>query len=796
MKLSYHWLKQFVDLKGITAEAVGEKLTLHTAELEEIIDKSKNFEQVFAGQLISTTPHADSDKLQIGQFDLGARGKKQIIYADKHPVEVGEILPLALDGARLASGINIKDTTIRGEKSEGMVTDNTELGLKNEGLLRFSDKKSIGKSLPEIISMSGDQLFDIDNKSLTHRPDLMGHQGFALELSAIFDRALTCPEPVVRLPKSDKKIGVDIQSPHCRRFCTLQIDQVGIKPSPLETQFLLENLGTRAINNVVDTTNLIMLEFGQPMHAFDAEKISGDIIVRQAKSGEKLMALDGEEYKLTTDDIVIADQEKVLSIAGIMGGLESAVTEETTKIIFECANFDPTIIRKTSKRIGLRSESSMRYEKSLDPNNLKRAILGATEKVLENCPQAQITTILTDEYPQRPEALTIDLDPNLVRQHSGLELTDAEIIKKLESLNFAVKAQDKTLEVGVPSNRATKDVTLPEDLIEEVVRLHGFTNIPSELPTLPITPPRTNHLRQLEWKSRDFWAHHGFLEVYNYSFINAAEEKFSHESQRVEIQNPLSSEHQFLRTNLIAPFVRDCESELRQKHQLSFFEIGRSYHPTADTLPVEKNHLVVFEASLEKSEDELFFETKTTLTTYLQSLGQDIQFVPSQNPPTYAHPHKCAEVTVNGKVVGHIATLHPSQQPVKGSAIAFVDLDLDILTELHATQHFTYRKLSNYPAVHRDLSIVCDKRTLVSDIEKCIYQQADLVEKIELFDEFTNAGKLGKDVKNYAFHLTFRSPEKTLQESDIEIQLTAVIKILESELQAQLRSEFDKSSIL
>ena len=349
-----------------TPEEVGRKLTLHTAELEEIVALSPYYENVYAGELVTFKKHPDSEKLFIGTFDLGTLGTKQIIFGSVHSVEKGKVYPIALDGAKLKSGIAIKNSEIRGQKSEGMICDNNELGFKNGNLLTFS-KKEKGQSLPEISEEFSDYIFDIDNKSLTHRPDLMGHRGFAREIAAIFDRNLILPEPVVTLPQKGKSISLKIETSACQRFCALRMAHIKVQPSALATQVRLENLGIRAISNVVDITNWILLEFGHPMHAFDAEKVQGDLIIRQAQKGETLQALDESEYELRSEDVVVADSKKALSIAGIMGGHFSGVTTKTKEIILECAHWDPIVVRKTSHYLSLRSESSMRYEKSLDP---------------------------------------------------------------------------------------------------------------------------------------------------------------------------------------------------------------------------------------------------------------------------------------------------------------------------------------------------------------------------------------------------------------------------------------------
>ncbi len=796
MKISQNWLSEFVDIKKISAEEVGEALTLHTAELEEILPQSPFFENVFAGKFIEKRKHKDSDKLSVGIFDLGKKlGKKQILYGRVHEVSIGDILPIAIN-TTLKSGLEIKNSEIRGESSEGMIADNSELGLKNEGLLRF-EETDIGKNLTEISKEFADILFDIDNKSLTHRPDLMGHRGFALELSAIFGKNLTLPEPAVAVPKNLEPLKVDIKTDKCHRFTGITLEDVVIKKSPLDVQMRLENLGVKAISNFVDITNLMMLEFGQPMHVFDADKVSGGIIVRQAKKGEKLIALDETEYELTEKDIVIADEKKILSIAGIMGGLESSVTSETTKVIFESANFDPVSIRKTSQRLGLRSESSMRFEKSLDPAQCKRTLFVAVEKAFELSNNTKIKSQVGDMWIDPQSRKVIMLDPKKVRSHSGLSIEDKEIREKLESINFEVKETKNGLSVKVPTNRGTKDVSIAEDLIEEVVRLHGFSDIEGTLPTLPITPPRKNYLRELEWGMKDVIAARGFLEVYNYDFVNVEDVKFTENNNYVEIANPLSSEYTNLRQTLISNLVKNLESELRLHGKVKLFEFGKVYEEIGDVLPKEELNMALFQAQMEGDESLTFFEIKSELERFFKHLkiGNDVTFRPVEEKSLkpYFHPSKTAEILYGDVVLGVVSVLHPKFLEVKGSHVVFSEINIQKLGKIVQEQDTKYQKLSPYPSVRRDLSIVLPEKSLIADIEKEVFLVAPNLRKVELFDEYVDEKKLGKNLKNLAFHLEFKSNEKTLAEEDIDQNFQAIVDILDKKLGAKLRLEFDKN---
>lgn len=799
MKISQNWLSEFVDIKSISVETIGESLTLHTAELEEIFFQTPFFEKVFAGKFIERRDHKDSDKLSVGTFDFGeVIGKKQILYGKVHEIAVGDILPIAMD-TKLQSGIEISAAEIRGEKSEGMIADNLELGLKNEGLLRFTENE-IGKNLVEICDEFGDALFDIDNKSLTHRPDLMGHRGFALELSAIFGKKLTLPEPAVAVPRGLQELPVEVETKRCHRFTGIAISNVTIEQSPLSTQIRLENLGVRAISNFVDITNLIMQEFGQPMHVFDADKVSGKIIVRQAKKGEKLIALDGGEYELTPEDMVIADEEKVLSIAGIMGGLDSGVTENTENVIFESANFEPVSIRKTSQRLGLRSESSMRFEKSLDPAQCKRALFAAVEIAMEVSRKCKITSNVGDVWTNPPARKVIFLDPKKVRSHSGLDLSNDEIKQKLESVCFDVLNDPKGgFQVKVPSNRGTKDVNIAEDLIEEVVRLHGFSDIKAQLPTLPITPPRQNYQRNLEWKMKDFIAGRGFLEVYNYDFVNAQDADFTGSTNYTEIANPLSSEYTHLRQTLISNLVKNLESELRTNGTVQLFEFGKTYEEIGNVLPKEELKMALFLAKLEGDESASFFELKTELEQVFVNLKivDNLSFRPisEANLKPYFHPSKTAEICCGEEVIGIISVLHPQYLEVKGSHVVFSEISVELINDLVQSQDTKYKRLSTFPPVYRDLSIVLADTHLMGEIESMALDVAPGLKKIELFDEYKDDAKLGKGLKNLAFHLEFRSSEKTLEEGDIDQNFSAIVDTLDKKLGAKLRMEFDKTRV-
>ncbi len=792
MKISWNWLQTLVNIKA-SAEEVGEKLTLHTAELEEIIEVKEHFEKVFVGEFISRKPHGKSEKLSIGTFNLGSLGEKQIIFGKVHEIKEGQLLPIALDGARLKSGLEISDSEIQGEKSEGMICDNLELGFGTSGLLTFTDKNFIGKSLPEVSPEFNDFLFDIDNKSLTHRPDLMGHRGFAQELSAIFKANLFSPEPAVSVPENLGKLEIKSKDKACFRYSALKIKNIEVQKPELETLVRLENLGVKSISNIVDISNEIMLDYGQPMHIYDADKISGKIEIRMAKIGEFFEGLDDKKYELNEKDLVVADSEKVLCLAGIMGSKESSVTTETKNILLEVGNWDPVMIRKTTQRLGVRTESSMRFEKSLDPYMTKRALFSATEKVLDYSDKAEIDSVFFDFFPNPAKQKIVFLDPEKVREYAGIKISDDFIKDSLKNLGFELKKTKGGYDVKIPFSRSTKDVAIQEDLAEEVIRLYGFAEIQSTLPTLPIVAPVKNVVRNCEWNFRDFWSQNQFLEVLNYSFVNQSDQNFTGSDDYTEIENPLSDEYQFLRRNLVSNMVKNIESELRTHKRLQFFELGKTFIPEGKVLPKEELQGLVFLADLKVSENNLFFELKEKFQQYVAQCGDvNLTFEPSKNLEAYHHPSKTANIILNGNVLGQISVLHPSMNPLKKSKMVFAEFNFIKFANLVTEKSLKLKKISSFPRVFRDLSIIVSDKTLFGDIQKTSFEASEYLADLELFDEYADSEKLGENIKNLAFHLTFQSLDKTLSEDEINQAFNDIVKSLSEKFNAQLRSDFDE----
>ena len=798
MKISFQWLQQFVPWQASAAE-LAEALTLHTAEVEEVVSLAPFFEKVCLAQLQKVTPHPQRKGQHVGEFLVKKGQTKTIVFGSKHPLQIGKIYPIAQPGAKLLSGLEIAEREVGGVSSWGMVCDQQELGLKSAGLWEWEDPKLIGAPLSTVVPTAEDAIIEIDNKSLTHRPDLWGHRGMAREIFARFDQSLSLPEPLVELPTSTLDWQVQLKSEKVSRFCGAQLESVVVRPSDYATQLRLESLGIRSINAVVDITNLILLEYGQPMHVFDADKVAGDIIVRPALAGEKLLALDGVTYELSPEDLVIADEQKVLSIAGIMGGEDSGVTESTKRIIFESANFDATSIRKTSQRLGLRSESSQRFEKSLDPMQCRSALLAAIQLLWKTSPEAILSGDLQDEFPNPPETQVIDLIWGKVAEISGMDWDFSTVKPILERLGFRWGSlpegklePDTVLRLEVPSFRSTKDISIAEDIVEEVVRMMGLSELPAKLPALPGTLPKAFPTAQIEWNLRHWWASNGWQEVMHYSLIDEGEADWGY-SQPVEMSNPLSYEQAFLRQSLVYPHWKKMENALRSYGQIKQFEIGKTYHqPKTGEVKEEKSVIWVW-SQINTAEKELFMSFKQQLESWLRPYLPHLKTADVRTPNRYVHPNNQLAWDWEELPLLSLQSLVSRQRVVENAPFLWAELNLETYRQL--TSNIKPQPvIHHFPPVYRDLSLVVPLKTRVEDLCQTIRTSSEELEQVELFDDFVDEKKIGADYRSIGLRLTFRSSQKTLSETEVQTIFDSLIKTLAATHQAQLRLDFDQIS--
>ncbi|PKL77191.1 MAG: phenylalanine--tRNA ligase subunit beta [Candidatus Melainabacteria bacterium HGW-Melainabacteria-1] len=643
-----------------------------------------------------------------------------------------------------------------------------------------------------------DVVYDIDNKSLTHRPDLWGHYGFAREVAAVYKqelKSLDLGDWTYPAQSSDPlRLELHVDPALCPRYCGLVVDNVTVGPSPDWLVSRLEKAGARSVNNLVDLTNYVMFELGQPMHVFDRRMISGELIqVRLAMQGERVQALDGQEYELSEHMLVIADAEKPVALAGVMGGSNSEVIASTTTILLESANFHPAHVRRTATALGIRTESSMRFEKGLDPEQADRAIRRYVSLLLTICPQAKVVSQLLDAtqstYSERTP-IVIPTHFSFIRSRLGINLDDATIADILTRLCFQVDSEGDQLIVTVPAFRATGDVSIPEDLVEEVGRVYGFDNIPPVAPLVPVEPVRPSALHSLQRQLRQVLSRDlAFHEVFNYAFVG---DKVLHQAglsaaHHLALANPLASDQHLLRTSLVPNMLKITGENLRFRKSFRIYELERVFTDQIQSQDFEHDRFelcgLICQAGWKGNPPECFYTVKGALEDLLAQLpvAGERGFVPAQGElAPWCHPGRTADVLIGGQKVGYLTQVHPQVAQnfdIKAGVGLFV-LDVGKLLSLPAASA-KFVKVQKYPTVPFDISLICDQRTLIGDVRALIASTSPLVRQVELFDVYSG-DKIGEGKKSLAFNIVFAAPDHTLQPAEIDDLQNGVIATLEA----------------
>ncbi|HZS25715.1 MAG TPA: phenylalanine--tRNA ligase subunit beta [Candidatus Angelobacter sp.] len=604
-----------------------------------------------------------------------------------------------------------------------------------------------------------DAIIEIDNKSLTNRPDLWGHLGMAREVAAI--AGLSVVDPVGELPTAANKgdLSITIEDPNlCARFSGQRVENVKVAPSPLWMQVRLNSLGINPINNLVDVTNYISCELGQPMHAYDADLLGNAIVVRAARKGEEILALNGEKYSLTKDDIVIADAHKPIGIAGIIGGNDTAIRTTTRRIVLEAANFPAANVRKSSARLKLRTDASMRFEKGQDPENTVRAVARAVDLLKEISPGSQAAQPL-DNYARKLPLPKITLDLDWAERKLGRKLSTEEVINIFKALAFGVEQPHaRKLLLTVPSWRATKDISIPEDLVEEIGRMVGYASITPQAPAVLAEPVPRNPQHEQHRAMRAALVGQGFTEVSNYSFISDADAAmFGYATDKLlQVANPIVAEQKYMRPSLLPGIRRNLADNSRYFSDFRLFEIGREYHKRDDGAPVERTHLVAAIYTRETNGTELM-----ELKRAAQFIARDLKLTQEHAKSKIAHSERAAWIEADGTRVGSLYELHPSLLD-RGRA-AILDLDLDALQALPA-QAEKYQPLRRFPTSSFDLSIVAGTREPVATLENQLRHLAgqDLISL-----QFLLIFPLPGEKKSVSFRLTFGADNRTLTNEEV-----------------------------
>jgi phenylalanyl-tRNA synthetase beta chain len=612
-----------------------------------------------------------------------------------------------------------------------------------------------------------DYVIEIDNKSLTHRPDLWGHYGMAREVAAILGRKLVDPVKPAQFPGS-APVRVSIEDHSlCPRYSALVFENVTVKPSPAWLQQRLEAVGLNPINNIVDVTNYVLAEIAQPMHAFDAAKLRGDeIIVRSARAGETIKALNEESYTLDPSNLVIADPGGPVAIAGIIGGADSAISNSTTRIVLESANFNASSVRKTSSRLKLRTDASMRFEKAQDPVNTIRGLERAFALLQDVSPGIRLVDGLADNYRPLPEAPPVVLPIDWLDRKLGRAVPEGEVRRILESLEFRVEEiAPRVFSVFVPSWRATKDVAIKDDLVEEIGRMIGYDSIPPVAPLTPARVPPASPEREFHHRVREMAASQGFTEVHNYSFISEEMARvFSVDlSAHVQVSNPIASDQNLLRTSLLPGIWKNINDNARHFEQFRLFEIGRAIHPDRE--------VPRFAAALFSKEESGLFELKRLAECLLPG----VSVRPSEATQSYEHPRRAGDVLHGETNVGRLFEFHPKM--IEGGRAAVLDLDLTRLMQLQPPRE-RYRPLRRFPESAFDLSVLVGARVLIADVQSALQKLAgDTLLSIVFLREFALPSGTGEanGARSLSYRLTVGAPDRTLSAEEVGVVRSRII---------------------
>jgi phenylalanyl-tRNA synthetase beta chain len=751
MKFSYNWIRELVPGLDTDPQELMRLITMKTAECEGL-------EHVGAALAEASVAHVKEVEFipgshnQIVVVETARYGPKRVVCGAPNckPGMLTVYLPLA-------------PKVIEGVESDGMLASALELGIG-------SDHAGIVELESEVL-LSPDTVIEVDNKSLTHRPDLWGHHGMAREVAAIIALTATVHTKLLRdpvkldlLPKGKARVEIAIEDfALCPRYSALVFENVTVRPSPLWLQYRLEAIGLNAINNIVDVTNYVMAELAQPMHAFDADKLHGStIFVRSARASEQIVALNDESYNLSQSNLVIADAEGPIALAGVIGGLHSAIGQDTKRIVLESANFQAASVRKTSVALKLRTDASMRFEKSQDPTNTVRGLARAVELLEEVSPGIRLVGGLADSHGELKTAAPIELTVNWLKDKLGRDLDAYEVRSILESLEFGVDEQSPGhFVVTVPSWRATKDISIKDDVLEEVGRMLGYGTITPRAPLVASVVPPENHSRKYLRRVRNLATALGFTEVYNYSFVTEEMAQAFHLdlADHVGVSNPIASDQTLLRASLLPAILKNILDNSRHLTEFRLFEIGREIHARGRELPEEVTRFVAAMYAREGDGRASLFGLKHLAECLMD--GADVRLAPAR---PFEHPERAAIIAWRGEDIGRLFELHPSLG-VKGRA-AIADLDLTKMEKLDDRER-RYQPLRRFPVSAFDLSIVAGLREASINIGRRLASAAgnDLVE-LEFLREYTGA-PLPPDRKSVTFRLTVGASDRTLSSEEV-----------------------------
>ncbi|MDD6734808.1 MAG: phenylalanine--tRNA ligase subunit beta [Clostridiales bacterium] len=794
MKVPMSWFNDYTDISGVTPKEYNDALTMTGSKVETIESLGADIKNVVTGRILEITDHPDSDHMVICKVDVGDEVLQIVTGAPN--VKAGQIVPVAKNDSYLPGGVHIKTGKLRGVESCGMLCSHEELGLSESdlswtpeyGILILPEDTKVGVDIKDIFGLNENV---VEFEITSNRPDCFSVIGLARETAATFKKPFSVKKP--KFTENSENIAdtlsVTVENPEkCLRYCARMVKNVKIEPSPAWLARRLKASGIRPINNIVDITNYILLEYGQPMHAFDLRHISGEkIVVRNAGDGEIIKTLDEQDRELNHNDLVIADAEKAVAIAGVMGGFNSEIEDDTTTVVFESATFDAVSVRLTAQKAGLRTEASSRYEKGLDPNNTVPAVERACELVeMLGCGE-NVGGMIDVKGNIKPRTV-LDFRPDKINAFLGINISKEEMAGYLKALEFDVDLD--TMKITAPSFRP--DIEAEADIAEEIARFYGYDKIP----TTPISGEATKGYFSPLQKFRKNLANaliaQGMNEIFTFTFTSPAEfDKLelatdSPLRNAVKISNPLGEDTSIMRTTTLSSMLETMSYNYNRKNDtVSLYEISKVFIPTKDgELPDEPEMLTV--GMYRKGMD--FFDIKGILEAVFDSLNiKGIEFKQLTDNPTF-HPGRTAAVTAGGSQIGVVGEIHPSVSDNFDIGVPCYAAEINIADLFACVDgNIKFKPLPKFPAAERDIAVLVDKSVAVGDLRATMVKAAGaLLDSIKLFDVY-EGDRIPEGKKSVAFAITFRAPDRSLTNDEVNRVFNKIVKDLQYKNDAHLR---------
>lgn len=780
MFLSMNWISDFVDLSGLDKLDLIRRFSLSTAEVEnEIFMKGQDLSGVVVAEIKSVEPHPESKKLHLLKVDAGEAELIDVVCGAPN-VRAGMKTAFAKVGAQIGD-ITITPRPLAGYTSNGMCCSEKEIGISDDhsGIMDITDDIPNGTDIKSVYAID-DIVFEVDNKSLTNRPDLWGHYGIAREFAALAGRPLK-PLDTADLHAYDAlpKVDMKIEDPLCQRYSCLQVENIHTNVSPVNMRIRLYYCGMRAINFLADLTNYLMLEMGQPMHAFDSRKVE-KLRIKRFDTPFTFQTLDGAERKIDENTLMICNGDTPVAIAGIMGGLDSEIVEDTTTLTLESATFDAVSVRKSTVRLGHRTDASQRYEKCLDPEMTVPAIARFVKLLTDTDKDAHVVSSLTDEYAYHYDTVTLDFDKVFIDRYTGIEIANDTIVQTLESLGFTVTLSGEHFSVTVPSWRATKDVTIKADIVEEITRIYGYDNFDVHTAAAPLYPVRATVEKTVENKIKDvlvkrFSLHE--LHSYVWAYYDEYKALGIEIEDNIKLVGAVNPNIETIRKSIVPTQLCQVRSNVSFAPDFGVFEIGRTVDGVnADNLCNEYKKLCVTLFSKTKSIETLYFELRDMLAVLADDIKhKPLSFEAMTAAHSYQHPRNLNAVLCDGIALGEIGVVHPtvSKKIDKKASIVYAEIDVQAFAGV-AAAGIQYREPSRFPEIEVDLSFVSETfapiRNAINDVN------CSLIQKVEVVDTYRD--DTGKSITT---RLTFAHPEKTLKREEVMAVVDSIIDALKKD---------------